>query len=118
MGGKYTAGDSSDLCKAKQSFPCRLQRFSRELSLTSRNARLECLRAHSEHADDTACAPLRKLGRIFCHPQQGDAQRFASKISQSGTPTENRDGGRERRRAFDRRNLSAVSGCSRAIATE
>ena len=27
------------------------------------------LRAHSEHADDAAAAPIRKLGRIFRHAQ-------------------------------------------------
>ena len=67
VGGQCIAGESSDLRQAKQSFPCRLQGFPRELSLSPRNVRLECLRAHSEHADDAAVAPIRKLGRIFRH---------------------------------------------------
>ena len=58
---------SSDLRQEKQSFPCRLQGFPGELSLSPRNVGLECLRAHSEHADDAAAAPIRKLGRIFRH---------------------------------------------------
>ncbi len=53
--------------RQKQSFPCRLQGFPGELSLSPRNVGLECLRAHSEHADDAAAAPIRKLGRIFRH---------------------------------------------------
>src|SRR5438094_9541822 len=118
MGGKRITGASSDLRQAKQSFPCRLQGFPGVLSLSPRNAALECLRTYSEHADDAAVAPLRKLGRIFWHPQQGDAERFASKVSENRARTKNRDGGGERRHAFGRRNLSAVSGRPRAVATE
>ena len=43
MGGKCIAGNSSDLRQAKQSFPCRLQGFSGELSLSPRDVGLECV---------------------------------------------------------------------------
>src|SRR5215510_3709622 len=100
MGGKCTTENSSDLREAKQSVPCRIQGFPGKLSLSPRNVGLECLRAHSEHADDAAVAPLRKLGRIFRHAQQGNAEGFTPKVSQNRARTENRDGGRERRRDF------------------
>src|SRR4029453_9564544 len=118
VGGRCIAGESSDLRQKKQSFPCGLQGFPAEVSLSPRYVGLECLRAHSEHPDDAAAAPIRKLGRIFRHAQQSNTERFAPKVSQNRSRTKNRDGGGERCRVFGRRNLSALSGRPRAIATE
>src|SRR5215475_5567759 len=97
MGGKCIAAGAPDVRQKKQSLARRLQGFPSQLSLGSRNAAPEWLRADSEHADDATAAPVRKLGRIFRHAQQGDTERFASKVSQNRARAENRDGSANRR---------------------
>src|SRR5215472_2320325 len=110
MGCKCIAADAPVVRQKKQSFAYRLQGFPGQLSLGSRNLAPEWLCADSEHANDSAPAPIRELGRIFRHAQQSDTERFASKVSQNRARVENRDGTANRRYAFGRRNLSAISG--------
>src|SRR4051812_36761630 len=118
MGGKCIAGKSWKLRQEKQSFTDRLQGFPGALSFSPWNVDLEWLHTHSEHADDAAATPVRKLGRIFRHTEQGDPQRFAAEVPQSGACAKDRNGSGERRHTFDRRNPPAVSGGPRTIANE
>jgi len=62
------AAGLSDLRQEKQSFPWVLQGFPAKLALSPRERWSRMPYTASEHADDAAAAPIRKLGRNFGTP--------------------------------------------------